>query len=51
MNRKNDDKIACLNAELFNSIPPEAAVQMLGFEVLSTAGNDCRFNRSMQHMR
>ncbi len=26
MNRKNDDKIACFNAELFNSIHAEAMV-------------------------
>ena len=31
MNRKNDDEIACLSAELFNSIHPTPAVQMLIF--------------------
>jgi len=32
MNRKNDDKIACFNAELFNSIGGNPAVRVAVFQ-------------------
>ena len=28
-NQKSNDEIACLNVELFNSIPPEAAIALV----------------------